>query len=101
MLPDARRGSRKKGWPSKKLDFDSAIQIRPVHQHGNQLVSTKRLDDLDKREFVRAYCDRLDPETLSILLAPFIELIRRLGQGDDVYRESVRGRNHPAELPSP
>src|SRR5260370_35479296 len=99
MLPDTRRGGRKESWTSKKLDFDPAVQVRPVYQHGNQLVSTERLDDLDKREFICAHRDRLDPETLAILLAPFIELIRRLRHRDDVDWESVEGQGHSAELP--
>src|ERR1700693_2790436 len=101
MLPDARGSCRKERWASEKLNLNSAIQVGPVHQHGNQFISTKRLDDLDKGEFIRTDGDGFDYETLSIFLAPLIEFTGRLRHGHDVHRESIRGENHAAEFPSP
>src|ERR1700738_5558006 len=99
MLPDARRSNREKRGAPEKFNLDATIQVRPVNQHGDQFIATKRLDDLHKCELICTDGDGLDAETLPIFLAPFVEFVGRLGQGYDVDREPIRGENHAADFP--
>src|SRR5580700_5131350 len=94
-----RRGGREKGWVFEKPNLNTAIEVGPVNQHRNQFVAPERLNNFYKGKFIRADGDRLDPETLPVFLAPFIQFLSRLGHRHDVYREPIRGQDHAAEFP--
>ena len=99
VLPDTRGRRGKQGRLIKKFNFNTAVQIRSIDQHRHQLVSSEGLHDLEKSKFVRADRDCFDAELSAILLAPDIELGRRLFQSYDTDRETSRGQSHTAEFP--
>src|SRR3984893_17501399 len=94
-----RRGGGEKGRGIEKPNLNTAVEVGPINQHRNKFVAAERLHNFHKGKFVRADGDRLDPEALPVFLAPFIQFLSRLGHGHDIYRETIRGKNHAAEFP--
>src|SRR5271165_197295 len=99
MLPDVRRCGGEKGRVIEKPNLNTAVEVGPINQHRNQFVAAERLHNFHKGKFVRADGDRLDPETLPVFLAPLIQLLSRLGHRHNIYRETIRGKDHAAEFP--